>query len=226
MTQGSENLFETRVVFHIGPVPVSQDVVTTWGIILVLGVGCFLTTRNLSLRQGRWRSLVEAIVVAMRNQIQDVIKRDATPFLPLLGTLFVFIAAANLSVLVPGVKPPTARVETPAALAAIVFLSAHYFGIRARGVWQHLRSYARPNVLLLPLNVLSEFTRTFSLVVRLFGNIMSHEIIVGIVVALAGLFVPIPFMALGILIGLIQAYIFAVLATVFVGAAIGAVEQA
>jgi F-type H+-transporting ATPase subunit a len=142
----------------------------------------------------------------------------------LLGTLFVFLVFANLSAVVPGMKPPTGHIETPAALALIVFLSVHYFGIRSRGWLQYVRRYVRPNPLLLPLNVLSEITRTFSLMVRLFGNMMSHEFVIAIVVFLAGLFLPIPFMLLGILIGIIQAYIFTVLATVFIGAAVGSAE--
>jgi F-type H+-transporting ATPase subunit a len=179
----------------------------------------------MSSRPGRWQTVLESIVGVLGSQIREIVRRDPTPFLPLIGTLFVFIAAANLSGLVPDVRPPTASVETPAALAIVVFLSVHAFGIRARGVRHYLKSYLEPNPLMLPLNILSEITRTFSLMVRLFGNIMSHELIIGIVVSLAGLLVPLPFMALGILIGFIQAYIFAVLATVFVGAAVGAVEK-
>ena len=131
---------------------------------------------------------------------------------------------ANLSAIVPGTAPPTGHLETPAVLAVIVFFSVHYFGIRARGVVEYARRYTKPNVLLLPLNVLSEITRTFSLMIRLFGNIMSHEFILAIVVFLAGLLLPIPFMLLGILIGVIQAYIFTVLAAVFIGAAVGSLE--
>ncbi len=128
--------------------------------------------------------------------------------------------------MVPGVEPPTAKLETPAALALIVFVSVHYFGVRAQGLVGYLASFAKPKLIMLPLNILSEVTRTFSLMVRLFGNIMSGEFIIALVVALAGLFVPIPFMALEILLGLIQAYIFTVLATVFIGAACGDGERA
>ena len=135
--------------------------------------------------------------------------------------MFLFLVCANLTAVVPGAKPPTGHVETPAMLAAIVFLSVHYYGIRSRGLLAYLRRYTRPNLLLLPLNVLSEITRTFSLMVRLFGNMMSHEFVIAIVVFLAGLFLPIPFMLLGILIGIIQAYIFTVLAAVFIGGAVG-----
>jgi F-type H+-transporting ATPase subunit a len=141
-----------------------------------------------------------------------------------LGTLFIFLCLANLAAILPGAKPPTGRIETPAALAAIVFFSVHFYGIQSRGLRQYLRRYAEPNVLLMPLNILSELTRTFSLMIRLFGNMMSHEFVIAIVVFLAGLFLPIPFMLLGILIGIIQAYIFTILAAVYIGAAVGAVE--
>jgi F-type H+-transporting ATPase subunit a len=133
---------------------------------------------------------------------------------------------ANLSSLIPGVKAPTASIETPAALALVVFFAVHFFGIREKGLWRYLQSFAQPSVVMLPLNVLSEVTRSFALMVRLFGNMMSHEFIIGILVTLVGLLVPIPFMVLGILIGLIQAYIFAILATVFIGAATETIKKA
>jgi F-type H+-transporting ATPase subunit a len=180
--------------------------------------------RRASVQANTWQTVLEIAVETLEAQIKDIIQRDPWPYLPLLGTLFVFLVFANLSAIVPGLKPPTGHIETPAALALIVFLSVHYFGIRSRGLANYARRYARPNVLLLPLNVLSEITRTFSLMVRLFGNIMSHEFVIAIVVFLAGLFLPIPFMLLGILIGIIQAYIFTVLATVFIGAAVGSAE--
>jgi len=222
---GSYSPLQEEVLFRIGPVPVSRPVVTTWVIIAVLGITGWLGTRRLSDRPGRWQTVLEATVALLSGQIREIVRRDPTPFLPIVGTMFIFIATANLSGLLPGVKPPTASIETPAALALIVFFSVHAYGVRAQGLRRYLKSYIEPNPLMLPLNVLSEITRTFSLMVRLFGNVMSHELIVGIVISLAGLFVPIPFMALTILIGLIQAYIFSVLATVFIGAAVGAVEK-
>jgi F-type H+-transporting ATPase subunit a len=216
---------ENDVLFRIGPAEVARPVVTTWAIIIVLGLASWLGTRKMSARPGRWQTVLEGVVGLLGDQIREIVRRAPAPFLPLIGTLFLFIAAANLSALLPGVTPPTASLETPAALALIVFFSVHAYGVQARGVGRYLRSYLEPNPLMLPLNILSEITRTFSLMVRLFGNVMSHELIIGIVIALAGLLVPIPFMALTILIGLIQAYIFSVLATVFVGAAVGAVEK-
>jgi F-type H+-transporting ATPase subunit a len=212
------------ILFYIGPVPISRPVVTTWTIMVMLTVVSWLGLRRAQIHPGALQSALEILVEALEKQIQEIIQRNPWPYLPLIGTLFIFLIVANLSVIVPGVKPPTAHIETPAALAVIVFLSAHYFGVRSRGLLEYGRRYVKPNLLLLPLNVLSEITRTFSLMVRLFGNIMSHEFMIAIVVFLAGLLLPIPFMLLGIMIGIIQAYIFTVLAAVFIGAAVGSAE--
>jgi F-type H+-transporting ATPase subunit a len=218
------NPLATLVLFHIGPVPISKPVVTTWVIMVVITLVSWLGTRRASTEPNALQSTLEIIVEAISDQIGAIIQKDTWPYLPLLGTLFLFLVVANLSAVLPDVQPPTGHIETPAALAVIVFLSVHYFGIRKRGFGTYLRHYTQPSVLLTPLNVLSEITRTFSLMVRLFGNMMSHEFVLAIVVFLAGLLVPIPFMVLGILIGIIQAYIFTVLAAVFIGAAIGSVE--
>ncbi len=211
----------STVLFHLGPIPISRPVVTTWVIMAVLAMGSHLVTRKLSAHPGLRQAALEGLVSALRGEIEEVMRRDSTPFLPLLGTLFIFLVAANLAGLLPGVQAPTARLETPAALAVIVFFSVHYFGVRSRGLLGYLASFAKPKLIMLPLNVISEVTRTLSLTVRLFGNIMSGEFLIALAVTLAGLLVPIPLMALELLVGVIQAYIFTVLATVFIGAAIG-----
>jgi F-type H+-transporting ATPase subunit a len=215
----------SAVLFHVGPAPITRPVVTTWVLMLVLTLGAWLLTRRLQPQPDRAQAAIEAIVDGIRDQIGKLIERDATPLLPLIGTLFIFLVAANLAGVVPGTQSPTARLETPAALAVIVFVSVHYFGVRAHGFPGYLASFAKPKLIMLPLNVLSEVTRTFSLTARLFGNVMSGEFVIALVVALAGLFVPIPFMALEIVLGVVQAYIFTVLATVFVGAAIGGIDR-
>lgn len=217
MTPGSP--LAAAVVFHLGPVPVTRPVVTTWGLMAVLAVGSWAATRRLGPEPSRRQAALEFLVTGIQSQIEEVVRRDARPLLPLLGTLFIFLLTANLCGLVPGVRAPTGQIETPAALALVVFLSVHWFGVRAQGLTGYLGSFARPKPIMLPLNILSEITRTFSLMVRLFGNIMSGEFLIGIVLALAGLFVPIPLMALELLVGLVQAYIFSVLAAVFIGAA-------
>ncbi len=214
----------SEILFYVGPVAISRPLVTTWVIMAALATFCGLVTRRLRKRPDARQAVLEIIVTGIVSQIEDVTRRDARPFLPLLGTLFIFLVVANLSGLLPGVEAPTARFETPAALALIVYFSVHFFGIRARGLRAYLASFAEPRLIMLPLNILAEITRTFSLMVRLFGNVMSGEFIIALVVALAGLFLPIPLMILEILVGVVQAYIFTVLATVFIGAAVGSVE--
>ncbi|MGO8842332.1 MAG: F0F1 ATP synthase subunit A [Methyloceanibacter sp.] len=213
------------VVFHLGPVAITRPVVTTWVIMLALTVVCWLVTRRLALHPDRRQIVLELLVTGIAQQIEAVIGKDARPYLPLLGTLFIFLVTANLSGVLPGVEAPTSKLETPAALALIVFFSVHYFGVRARGLAGYLASFAEPKLIMLPLNIISEVTRTFSLMVRLFGNVMSGAFVIALVVALAGLFVPIPLMVLEILVGVVQAYIFTVLAAVFIGAAVGAVGK-
>jgi F-type H+-transporting ATPase subunit a len=224
MTQPSPLI--STVSFYLGPLPITRPVATTWAIMLVLTLGSWLATRQLRLqRPGRVQAAVELLVTAVMAQIEDVTRKDGRPLLPLIGATFVFLAAANLSGVLPGVEAPTGKLETPAALAVVVFFSVHYFGLRAKGARGYLMTFAKPKLIMLPLNIVSEVTRTFSLMVRLFGNVMSGEFVIGLVVALAGLFAPIPLMALEVLVGLVQAYIFTVLATVFIGAAAGDGER-
>jgi F-type H+-transporting ATPase subunit a len=211
----------STVLFHLGPIVITRPVVTTWAIMIALTVGSRLVTSRLRTQPDGRQAVLEILVAGIARQIEDVIRKDARPFLPMLGTLFIFLVAAALCGVLPGIEAPTSKIETPAALALIVFCSVHYFGVRARGFRGHLASFAEPKLIMLPLNILSQVTRTFSLMVRLFGNIMSGGFVVALVVALAGLFVPIPLMALEILVGLVQAYIFTVLAAVFIGAAVG-----
>jgi F-type H+-transporting ATPase subunit a len=206
-------------------VAITRPVVTTWAIMAVLTVVSWLVTRRLDLYPDRRQAVLELVVTGIMGQIEEVIRKDPLPFLPVLGTLFIFLVAANLSGVLPGVEAPTGKLETPAALALIVFVSVHVFGVRARGAFGYLASFAKPKLIMLPLNIVSEVTRTFSLMVRLFGNVMSGEFIIALIVALAGLFVPIPLMALEILVGVVQAYIFSILATVFIGAAVDTADQ-
>ena len=198
---------------------------TTWAIIAVLTLVSWLVTGRLRRHPDRRQIVLELLVTGIMAQIDDVIRKSPRPFLPLLGTLFIFLVAANLSGVLPGVEAPTGKLETPAALALIVFVAVHYFGVRARGPFGYLASFAKPKLIMLPLNIVSEIMRTFSLMVRLFGNVMSGEFVIALVVALAGLFVPVPLMALEILVGLVQAYIFTILATVFIDAAVDNFES-
>ncbi|MGQ9371588.1 F0F1 ATP synthase subunit A [Azospirillum sp. ST 5-10] len=215
----------TPVLFHLGPVPVTLPVVTTWGLMALATLGAALLTRRLNLRPSAAQALAETVVETIERQLDETMQTRSRPYLPLLGTLFLYLALANLTGLVPGLKAPTAYLETAAALALLVFLSVHVAGVRRLGVRGYLAGFARPTPLMLPLNLLSEVTRAFSLMVRLFGNVMSGEFVIGLVLALAGLFVPIPLMALEVLTGLVQAYIFTILAAVFIGGAIGSIEK-
>lgn len=216
--------FAPDIIFHLGPVPIDRAVLTTWAIMAVFWLILVFGLRKTRVNAGSVQTALEILVDTIATQLREILRRDPWPYLPLLGTLFVFLALANLAAIVPGAKPPTGHLETPVALGAIVFFSVHFYGIRERGLAGYLRHYVRPNVFMLPLNILSELTRTFSLMIRLFGNMMSHEFVIAIVVYLAGLFVPIPFLLLGIMIGLIQAYIFTILAAVYIGAAVGSIE--
>ena len=210
------------VVFSIGPVAVTTPVVATWGIMLLLAGGSWLVTRRLSLHPSGLQAALELLVETIAGQVRNTMSAEPAPYLPLIGTLFLFIFTANWSSLVPGIEPPTAHLETDAALALIVFLATMWFGIRSRGMRGFMATFAEPSVFMIPLNLIETVTRTFSLVVRLFGNVMSGVFVIGIVLSLVGLLVPIPLMALELLTGAVQAYIFSVLAMVFIGSVIKA----
>lgn len=211
---------ESVPVLHIGPVPITAAVLVTWAIMALLVVLSLLVTRRLSLVPSKWQTCVELVVGTLDGQIRDTMQVDPAPYRALIGTLFIFVLVANWSSLVPGIEPPTAHLETDAALALLVLLATLYYGIRTRGLRGYMATFAEPTWVMIPLNVVEQITRTFSLVVRLFGNVMSGVFVIGIVLSLAGLIVPIPLMALDLLTGAVQAYIFAVLATVFIGAAV------
>lgn len=210
----------THVVLMVGPMPISQPVVTTWAIMVLLAIGCRIMTRALTLVPSRKQAALELVVETIAGQIRDTMETPPAPYLPLIGTLFIFVLAANWSSLIPGVEPPTAALETDAALALIVLGATIWFGIRTLGGRGYALSFARPSIMLVPLNLIELFTRNFSLMVRLFGNVMSGVFMIGVVLSLAGLLVPIPLMALELLTGAVQAYIFGALAMVFIGAAL------
>jgi F-type H+-transporting ATPase subunit a len=215
-----ESPLVTKTVVALGPVLITVPVVVTWGLIAALALGSWIVTRSLKIAPSRFQVVIELIVGAIEGQIRDTMGVAPKPYVPLIGALFLFILAANWSSLIPGIEPPTARIETDAALALIVFFAVIYFGIRARGFVGYLKTFSEPTFIMIPLNVVETFTRTFSLIVRLFGNVMSGAFIIGIILSLAGLLVPIPFMGIELLIGAIQAYIFTVLAMVFIASAV------
>jgi len=211
-----------ETLFWIGPLPISHAVAVTWALMALLGIGSWWLTRRLALHPSRLQAVLELLVTTLDAQIRDTMQvAAAAPYRGLIGSLFLFILAANWSELVPGIEPPTANLETDTALALLVLVASVGYGIARRGLRRYLRAFAEPSWLMIPLNLVEQVTRTFSLTVRLFGNVMSGVFVIGIALSLAGLLVPIPFMALDILTGAIQAYIFSVLAMVFIGAAIG-----
>ncbi|MGC1303863.1 MAG: F0F1 ATP synthase subunit A [Caulobacteraceae bacterium] len=211
---------EMTVLFRVGVIPITQPVATTWALMGLLTLASWRLTRRLALKPSRTQGALELLVQTLSNQVREAMGGSPEPYLPVIGTLFLFILTANWSSLIPGVEPPTAHIETDAALALIVFGATIWFGVSRLGVGGYLKSFAQPVALLAPLNVLENFTRIFSLIVRLFGNVMSGVFVVGVVLSLAGLLVPIPLMALDLLTGAVQAYIFAALAMVFIGAAL------
>jgi len=207
-------------LFHLGPAPITSSVVTTWAIMAALTLAGLAVSRGLELVPSKRQAAAELIVEAVDSQIRDTMRVEPARYRPFIGTLFMFIFVANWSSLAPSVEPPTARLETDAALALIVFVAVIIFGVRARGIGGYLRTFASPNPIMIPLNLIESLTRTFSLLVRLFGNVMSGVFLIGVVLSLFGLLVPIPLMALDLLTGAVQAYIFAILAMVFIEGAI------
>jgi len=202
-------------------VSINATLVFTWLIMLLLGIGAWLVTRNLSTNPqlSHWQNLLEVLVVNLRDQIQQTSGQNPDRYLPFVGTLFIFIATSNLLAIVPGYHPPTASLSTTAALAICVFFAVPIFSIRQQGIWKYLHHYLEPNPILLPFYIISELSRTLALAVRLFGNVMSDGMIAAILISIAPFFFPAVMQALGLLTGLIQAYIFAILAVVYIGSA-------
>ena len=188
---------------------------------LVLVMGSILVTRKLStdLQRSRWQNLLEIIVTGMNRQISEVGLKQPEKYLGFLGTLFLFVASASLFTIVPGYEPPTGSLSTTAALAICVFVAVPLFGIEESGLVQYLKAYTRPTIIMLPFNIISEFSRTLALAVRLFGNMMSGTLILAILLTITPYIFPIVLSALGLLTGMVQAYIFSILATVYIAAA-------
>ncbi len=211
---------EVSPAFSLGPLIITTPVITTWGIMLVLAAGSWLATRRLQLDPGPVQTVVEGLIEAMENAISAVLPHQAGSVFPFIATLWMFIVVANLGGLVPGLHAPTGVLPTTAALALLVFLSVHWFGIRLEGMKAYLRHYLAPTPLMLPFHLMSELTRTLALAVRLFGNIMSLEMAALLVLLVAGFLVPIPLLLLHVIEALIQAYIFGMLALIYIAGAI------
>ena len=209
------------VFWQYGFLKLNATIVFTWGLMLLLAIGSRLVTRRLStdLGRSRWQNLLEIVVTAIERQIEEVGLRHPEKYLGFLGTLFLFVAAASLCTIIPGYQPPTGSLSTTVALALSVFVAVPLFGIEEKGMGGYLKSYVEPTVIMLPFNVISEVSRTLALAVRLFGNMMSGTMIIGILLSITPFIFPIFMTALGLLTGMVQAYIFFILATVYIAAA-------
>jgi F-type H+-transporting ATPase subunit a len=212
---------DQMILWQHGFLKLNGTIIFTWGLILVLAVGSKLITRNLSteLTRSRWQNLLEMIVTGMKKQIEEVGLRNPETYLAFLGTLFLFIAAASLCTVIPGYVPPTSSLSTTAALALSVFVAVPLFGIEDQGIGGYLKSYTEPTIIMLPFNIISELSRTLALAVRLFGNMMSGAMILAILLTITPFIFPVFMTVLGLLTGMVQAYIFSILAAVYIAAA-------
>jgi len=212
---------DQQILWQHGTVKLNGTIVTTWAMMVVMALGAKLVTRRL-LTEGkisRWQGALEIIVTAIEKQMKEVGLDHPERYLSFLGTLFLFVATATLLTLIPGFLPPTGSLSTTAALALCVFVAVPLFGVKEQGFAGYLRTYTQPTPIMLPFNVISELSRTLALAVRLFGNMMSGVMIIGILLTITPYLFPIAMTALGLLTGMVQAYIFSILAAVYIAAA-------
>lgn len=215
------------ILWQHGFIKLNDTIVTTWAIMSVLTLGAGLVTRRLTsdINTSRWQAALEILVTGIDDQLKEVGLKVPEHYLAFIGTLFIFIASVNLFTIIPGYEPPTGSLSTTAALAVCVFVAIPLFGIGRRGWRGYLRSYLEPTALMLPFNLISELSRTLALAIRLFGNMMSGSMIVAILLTITPFIFPVAMSALGLLTGMVQAYIFSVLATVYIAAATGDTES-
>ncbi len=212
---------DQQIFWQHGCVKLNGTIVTTWVMMIVMAFGAKLITRKLKSEGeiSRWQLLLEIIVTTIEKQIKDVGLSQPDKYLAFLGTLFLFVATASICTVIPGYKPPTGSLSTTAALALSVFVAVPLFGIREQGLGGYLKTYTKPTFIMLPFNIISELSRTLALAVRLFGNMMSGVMIIGILLTITPFLFPIVMTALGLLTGMVQAYIFTILAGVYIAAA-------
>jgi F-type H+-transporting ATPase subunit a len=218
-----------QVIFFVWHfITINATMVYTWLIMAILVIGSIAITRNLSSERtmSRWQNLMEIIVGTIRSEIRDIVKEGVDSYFPFIGTLFLFILLSNLLSFIPGYVAPTSSLTTTSALAMLVFFAVPIYGITKQGIIEYLKEYFRPNFIFFPFHIMGEISRTLALAVRLFGNMMSHEKVIAILLAVTPLFFPVVMQALGLLIGLIQAYIFVVLAMVYIASATQSHEDA
>jgi F-type H+-transporting ATPase subunit a len=212
---------DEMIFWQHGFLKLNATIVFTWVLMLMLAVGSKVITRKLStdLKRSRWQNFLEIIVIGIEKQIEEVGLRHPEKYLGFLGTLFLFVATASLCTVIPGFEPPTGSLSTTVALALCVFVAVPLFGIEEQGVGDYLKSYVKPTFIMLPFNIISELSRTLALAVRLFGNMMSGAMIIGILLTITPFLFPIIMTMLGLLTGMVQAYIFSILAAVYIAAA-------
>jgi len=214
---------DQTVMFHAWGLPINATIFYTWIVMALLTVASMLITRNLrpDVPPNRWRTALEVIVQGIQSQIEEIAPGPSRYLLYYAGTLFLFVAVSNLLLVVPGFEPPTSSLSTTTALAISVLIAVPLFGISSRGIGGYLKTYLQPSFIMLPFNIISEFSRGISLAIRLYGNIMSGAVIAAILLTVAPFFFPVVMDVLGLLTGMIQAYIFAILATVYISSATG-----
>lgn len=211
------------ILWQYGFAKLNLTIVTTWGLMLLMTIGAWLVTRKLNddLHISRWQHVLEVITLGIKSQIEEVglSGSQSRKYIAFIGTLFLFILVANLLVIFPGYEPPTGSLSTTTALALCVFIAVPIFGIREQGVTGYLKSYMQPTIIMLPFNIISEISRTLALAIRLFGNVMSGGMIIAILLTITPLIFPLLLDVLHLLTGVVQAYIFSILATVYIAAA-------
>ena len=211
---------DIETIIIIGPVAITRTVVMTWGIMLIIFVTAWLSTRRLRQNPSPMQTAMEGVVAVIEKSILSVAPEHGRQIMPFIATLWLFLVIANLSGLIPGLHSPTRDLSATSALAILVFLSVHWFGIRTQGFRNYLRHYLTPSPILLPFHIISEITRTIALAIRLFGNMMSLEMATMLILLVAGFLAPVPILMLHIIEALVQAYIFGMLALIYVAGAI------
>ncbi len=207
----------------LGALPVSATIVNTWIVMAILVIGGRIATWGIgpATPTSRWRLAVELLVEGIRGQIRAIGGGDPTRYMPFVGTLFLFTLLSNVLGVVPGFMSPTGSLSTTVALALCVLIAVPAYGIADNGLFGYLRRYIRPTPLMAPFNLIGEISRTIALAVRLYGNVMSGAVVAAILLSIVPFFFPVLLQLLGLLTGVIQAYIFAVLAMVYIVSASG-----
>jgi len=215
------------IVWQWGMLKINATLLFTWLIMAMILVIAWLATRRLTndVHPGRWQTFMEMVISIIRDQIREISQEDPEPYQAFIGSIFLFIAVANLLTIVPGYRPPTGSLSTTVALAICVFLAVPLYGIQRQGLLNYLKQYARPSLFMLPFNIIGEISRTIALAVRLFGNMMSGTVVVAVLISITPFLFPIVLQLLGLLTGMIQAYIFAILAMVYITSALVAQKK-